>query len=173
VKWLYVRWAGIAVAGIVIALLGAARYETKVKPITPEQLLGDHPAGTVRMIGLVQPGSLTLAPGAEASSPITATFELVGQSEHLPVRYTGPAEDNLRELKTLVVIGRFDPANRTFEAAEIDLLPNYGFITAAYLVTLLPLGLFLFGMERRVALLYTSIKETTVYQPEAGGVDQG
>jgi hypothetical protein len=106
---------------------------------------------------------------------ILAEFELAGQQAHLLVHYDGPADDNLRELKTLVVVGHL-AANgaagsggldkQRFNAHALDLLPNYGFITAAYLLALIPLALFLFGMERRVAILYTVIKETTAYQPE-------
>jgi hypothetical protein len=114
---------------------------------------------------------------------ILAEFELAGPEADLLVHYDGPADDNLRELKTLVVVGHLNltgPAGsaksdgldrQRFEAHELDLLPNYGFITAAYLLALVPLALFLFGMERRVALLYTVIKGTTVYQPEAGTVE--
>ncbi len=180
----YLRWAGIAGVALVVAWLAAQHYDREVQTITPEQLLQTRPEGTVRVIGLVQAGSLTLVPQEGSATPpnttspstpsmILAEFELAGPEAHLLVHYDGPADDNLRELKTLVVIGHFTPAGpggldrQRFEAHDLDLLPNYGFITAAYLLALVPLALFLFGMERRVALLYTVIKETTAYQPEA------
>ena len=102
-----------------------------------------------------------------------AAFELAGEKEKVSVRYSGEAPANLRELKTLVVIGRWNSSARQFEAHEISLLPNYGFVTGAYLVGIIPLSLFLFGMERRVELLYNKIKTTKLYEPEEGKVDQG
>lgn len=177
-RGLYLRWAGIIGVALVIVWLAAQHYDRAVKTITPEQLLQTRPVGTVRVIGLVQAGSLRITPQEGSTPPmIQSEFELAGQQERLPVHYDGPADDNLRELKTLVVVGHLNPegpdgsSGRRFEAHEFDLLPNYGFITAAYLLALIPLGLFLFGMERRVALLYTVIKETTAYQPETDTVE--
>lgn len=93
-------------------------------------------------------------------------FQLSGEGERISVRYRGDDTENLRDLKTLVMIGKWDPTTQIFEGERIGLTPNYGFITAAYLVVLVPLGLFLFGMERKVARLYILIKEEKVYQPE-------
>jgi cytochrome c-type biogenesis protein CcmE len=175
VKGLYIRWVVVIFVGLVIAWFAAQHYDREVKPITPEALLQTQPVGTVRVIGRVQAGSLTITPPESRGGPLLADFELAGEQAHLAVHYDGPEDDNLRELKTLVVVGHLNPGvspgGRRFEAHEFDLLPNYGFITAAYLLALIPLGLFLFGMERRVALLYTVMKETTVYQPEADAVE--
>jgi cytochrome c-type biogenesis protein CcmE len=165
-RGLYLRWAGIVGVALMIGGLAAQYYDREVKTITPESVLEARPAGTVRVLGMVQAGSLTMTPAEAAGAMTQAAFELAADDAHLPVRYDGPADDNLRELKTLVVVGRLEPDGR-FAAHQLDLLPNYGFITAAYLLALVPLGLFLFGMERRVALLYTAIKDTTVYQPES------
>jgi hypothetical protein len=52
------------------------------------------------------------------------------------------------------------------EAEEIALLPNYWFVAGAYLAGIIPIGLFLFSMERRVELLYNRIKSTKLYEPE-------
>jgi len=193
-KGCYLRWAGIISVALVLAWLAAQHYDREVRAVTPEQLLVARSEGTVRVIGMVQAGSLTIVPQeTSAAMPpntppptptptppmILAEFELAGQQAHLLVHYDGPADDNLRELKTLVVVGHLTPAGapgsassneldkQRFDAHALDLLPNYGFITAAYLLALVPLALFLFGMERRVAILYTVIKETTAYQPEA------
>jgi cytochrome c-type biogenesis protein CcmE len=167
VKGLYIRWVVVICVAMVIGWLADQHYDREVKPITPEALLQNRPVGTVRVIGLVQAGSLTTTHPASPGGSMLADFELVGEQGHVAVHYDGPVDDNLRELKTLVVIGHLAPDGRRFEGHEFDLLPNYGFITAAYLLALIPLGLFVFGMERRVALLYTVIKDTTVYQPEA------
>ncbi|MBI3622170.1 MAG: hypothetical protein HY208_08305 [Nitrospirae bacterium] len=192
-KGFYLRWAVVIGVALVLAWLAAQHYDREVKTITPEQLLAARAEGTVRVIGMVQAGSLTSVPQEASATPsdtapgatppktipmILAEFELAGQQAHLLVHYDGPADDNLRELKTLVVVGHLaangaagpavpnKPDTQRFEAHALDLLPNYGFIAAAYLLALIPLALFLFGMERRVAILYTVIKETTAYQPE-------
>lgn len=161
-KGFYVRWGAILSAGVMIALLGAWRYETEVTTISPEDLLLEQPTGTVRILGRVRPGSLM----AEESQGVR--FELAGDRERILVRYTGEENDNLRELKTLVVVGRWNPGGREWEADEIALVPNYGFIAAAYLLGIVPLMMFLFGMERRTRLLFHEIKGTTVYKPEEG-----
>jgi hypothetical protein len=92
-------------------------------------------------------------------------FQLAGERERISVRFMGDDPENLRELKTIVVAGRWDDTARELEGQKITLTPNYGFITAAYLIGLIPMGLFLFNMERKVAILYTRIKEEKVYQP--------
>jgi cytochrome c-type biogenesis protein CcmE len=190
-KGFYLRWAVVIGVALVLAWLAAQHYDREVRAVTPEQLLEARSEGTVRVIGMVQAGSLTIVPqeASAATPPLTppttpsstppmilAEFELAGQQAHLLVHYDGPADDNLRELKTLVVVGHLNAPGaagsagldkQRFDAHALDLLPNYGFITAAYLLALIPLVLFLFGMERRVAILYTVIKETTAYQPEA------
>jgi cytochrome c-type biogenesis protein CcmE len=175
VRGLYLRWVVVIFVGLVIAWFAVQHYDREVKPITPEQVLEMGPVGTVRVIGRVQAGSLRITPPVSRGGSLLADFELAGEQERLAVHYDGPEDDNLRELKTLVVVGHLNPVGspggRRFEAHEFDLLPNYGFITAAYVLALIPLGLFLFGMERRVALLYTVMKETTVYQPEADAVE--
>ena len=165
---LYLRWAVILLAGAVLSVLVTQNYRAHIRPITPEQLLTETPSGSVRVIGMVQPGSLTIDPGVDPSTELRASFVLTGQEEELTVEYAGPDDDNLRELKTLVVIGRHRAPGQPFEANELGIIPNFSFITWAYLLTLLPLIIFLFGMEQRVALLYTVIKETTVYRPENG-----
>jgi len=170
-NWLYERWAAILLAAGLLALATAQHYRAAVAPMTPEEALRSKPAETLRVIGMVQAGTLAMG---DSSSPqsMQADFELAGDQEHLTVHYRGPADDNLRELKTLVVIGRLSADGRAIESAELDLVPNYGYITAAYLLSLGSLALFLFGMERRVALLYTDIKDAAIYQPESDTVEQ-
>jgi hypothetical protein len=46
-------------------------------------------------------------------------------------------------------------------------------VAGAYLAGLIPLSLFLFGMERRVEMLYNRIKTSKLYEPEEDRVDQG
>lgn len=167
---LYLRWAVVLIGGAVLAGLTAQRYATDIRPLTPEQLQQSRPPARVRVIGMVQPGSLAIEtdgnPDRADQPEMAASFELAGSHDRLPVRYLGPVDDNLRELKTIVIIGNFDVQSSQFVADRIDLIPNFGFVTAAYLLGLIPLALLLFSMERRVALLYTVIKETTLYKPE-------
>jgi cytochrome c-type biogenesis protein CcmE len=164
-KGFYLRWAGLLLVGAVITFLAAQHYDRAVRPLVPEQVLSGHPAGPVRMLGMVEAGSLTKA--ADSSQVL---FSLTENGRRIPVVYQGNDPDNLRELKTLVVVGQWDETNRRFLAHEIDLIPNYGFITAAYLV-MIPMALFLFLMERRVRLLYNEIKSSKIYESEAGKLE--
>lgn len=161
-KGLYVRWAGLVLVGVWIIAVGANRYYRDVRPLTPEQVLKNHFPGPVRMLGMVEAGSLR----KDAASAQTE-FSLVENGQRISVVYQGNDTDNLRELKTLVVVGSWDEATRRFVARDIDLIPNYGFILAAYLV-LIPMALFLFMMERRVRLLYNEIKNSKMYESEVG-----
>ena len=167
-KWFYVRWAGLLLVLFVLAMLGARHYTNDLKSISPEQLLLREPAQAVRLQGIVQAGSLEYEPLSHR-----AAFDLAGEKEKISVQYSGEAPENLRELKTLVVIGRWNPASRHFEAHEIEGVPNYGYVTGAYLAGIIPLSLFLFGMERKVELLYNRIKTTKLYEPEEDRFDQG
>lgn len=157
----YIRWGGVLAAGILVALLGIQRYHKEVTAISPEELLAEKPDRTVRVIGRVEAGSVS-----KEAPENRIEFQLSGEQARVPVRYAGTEPDNLRELKTLVVEGRLDPSTGALQAEKISLVPNYGFVTAAYLVVLIPLGLFLFSMERKVALLYIMIKQEKVYQAE-------
>ncbi len=159
-RWFYLRWGGILLLGAGVAALGLQRYEREVTTVTPEEVVRKQPADSVRVIGRVEAGSL------ERQGEGRAAFRLAGRSETLTVRYAGAEPENLRELKTLVLIGRWDPGARELRASEITLIPNYGYVAAAYLVAMIPVGLFLFRMERRVGLMYTEIKTAKAYEPE-------
>ena len=158
---LYLRWSAIVIAAVVIAALTFQDFEQHLTSLTPEDVVSLQPTRVVRVIGLVKGG--TLRGDLESGH---ANFELAGQQDTLPVQYDGPPPENLRELKTLVVIGAWDPASGTFLAHDLALVTNYGYVVGAYLIGLLPLALFLLGMERKVALLYRKIKESKLYEPE-------
>jgi len=167
-KWLYVRWAALLLGAFILALLGARHYRSELKSISPEEILLLQPIRVVRVLGIVQGGSLVYDPRSHQ-----AAFQLAGEREKISVQYRGEAPENLRELKTLVVVGRWNSSARQFEAYEISLIPNYGFVASAYLIGIIPIGFFLFSMERKVELLYNKIRSTKLYQPEEDGVDQG
>jgi cytochrome c-type biogenesis protein CcmE len=167
-KWFYVRWAGLVMGLLFITMLGFRHYINDLKSISPEQLLMLGQAERVRTEGIVQAGSLAYEPGSHE-----AAFELAGEKEKIPVHYSGEAPENLRELKTVVVVGNWDPSVHRFEAHEIEGVPNFGFVAGAYLAGMIPLTLFLFSMERRVELLYNRIKNTKLYESEENKGDQG
>ena len=159
-KAFYIRWGIVLCCLAVVALLGIERYGREVVTILPAQLLQKPSASVARVSGMVRAGSLIRSPG------LAPVFELMQDEISLAVRYVGPPNDNLREIKTLVVVGRWDPRAREFVAEEIRVVPNYGFVTSAYLVGVLSILIFLFTMERRMRLLSAEIREETVYQSE-------
>lgn len=161
-KGFYLRWVGLLLVGIWIVVVGAQYYYREVRPLTPEQVVREHPAGSVRMIGMVEAGSMV-----KETASTQIQLSLIGNGQRIPVIYQGNDQDSLRDLKTLVVVGRWDDTNQRFLAQKINLIPNYGFITAAYMV-MIPMALFLFVMERRVRLLYNEIKLSKIYEPEVG-----
>lgn len=168
-RGLYLRWAILVLAGLIIVTLGVRRYDREVRPISPETVLRSSPSGSVRVMGRVAAGSLSKSEPRPGGT-LQAAFSLTSEKGQVSVFYDGEEPDNLRELKTLVVVGEWDPETGRLLAREIDLIPNIGFVIAAYL-NLIPLFLFLFIMERKVALLYNEIKETRVYESEAGELD--
>ncbi|HEY4484880.1 MAG TPA: cytochrome c maturation protein CcmE [Nitrospiria bacterium] len=161
-KTLYIRWGVLVLAAIGIITSGVQYYNRDVRALSLDQFIENHPAGPVRLLGMIEAGSLIKTADSDQ-----AFFSLAGAGRRLPIFYLGSDTDDLRELKTLVVIGRWDEPNQRFAADKIALVPNYGFITAAYLV-LVPMALFLFLMERRVVLLYNEIMQSKQYEPEVG-----
>src|SRR5205823_6196968 len=132
----YISWAGLLLGLFFFAMLGVRHYTRDLKSITPERLLLLQPTQIVRVLGIVQAGSLVYEPASHE-----AAFDLADERAKVSVRYSGPAPENLRELKMLVVVGRWNPSGRRFEAHEISLLPNYGFVAGAYLAGIIPIGL--------------------------------
>ena len=95
-----------------------------------------------------------------------ATFELVDGPTTLAVVYAGPPLENIRELKTMVFIGQLDADTKTFKAKDTALINNFGFVTAAYLLTVLSICWALFAMSQRVMVLFKEIKDEKLYEPE-------
>ena len=157
---LYLRWGGVLIVAIVLIALTYNYYRDNLASLVPQQVKQEAPTGDVRVLGMVQGGTLQTRGAGEA------TFTLLGKSAALPVHYQGPPPDNLRELKILVLIGTWNAATQVFEARDIGIVPNYGFIAGAYLLGLLPLALFLFAMARRVHFLYDEIKASKLYEEE-------
>ena len=157
---LYIRWGGVLIVAVVLSVLTYQHYRDNLASLVPQQVKQDAPTGDVRVLGMVQGGTLQTREAGEA------TFTLLGKQATLPVHYQGPPPDNLRELKILVLIGTWNAATQVFEARDIGIVPNYGFIAGAYLLGLLPLALFLFAMSRRVHFLYDEIKASKLYEEE-------
>jgi cytochrome c-type biogenesis protein CcmE len=158
---IYIRWAVVVILLVVIAVLAVFRYNREVSAIPLEVLLRKKPDGMVRLSGRVVAGTLV-------RKDIVATFNLsgAGKEEKISVLYIGKPDDNLRELKELVVVGFFDPDKMEFTAQRILPIPNMGFVVSAYLLSIIPLIFFLFNMERNLILLSILIKEEKPYQPE-------
>ena len=161
---IYFRWTAIFIIFASLSALAVFRYNREVAAISPDTLLRIRPEGMVRLLGRVAAGTLN----KKESVP---TFTLSGESisdahTEISVRYIGKQDDNLRERKLLVAAGFFDPGKMEFAAQTISPIPNIGFVVSAYLLSLLPLMLFLFHMERNVILLSILIKEEKGYQPE-------
>jgi len=161
VKRLYLRWGVLVGIFAVIGFLAISRYNRDVRTISPKVLLSESPSEQTRLMGMIEAGSLK---GGSEGMPFR--FSLSSEGAKTPVVFLGDDAESLRDLKTIVVIGRWHADKGLFEANKIALTPNYGFITSAYVFTLIPLILFLFNMERRVALLYVMIKKEKVYQAE-------
>jgi cytochrome c-type biogenesis protein CcmE len=160
---LYVQWTVITIVAALVAGSAARYYARHLTTVTPEAVLGGAlGSGVVRVQGQVAAGTLAGDPAAGR-----ATFRLTSEATGLAVQYDGPPPENLRELKTLVVVGRWDPAARVLLAQDLALVTNYGFVVGAYVAGFLPLAVFLFVMERRVRGLYAEIKYTKLYEPES------
>ncbi len=157
---LHRRWGGVLLVAIVFIVLTYNHYRDNLASLVPEQVKQETPAGEIRVLGMVQGGTLETRGAGEA------TFALLGESATLPVHYQGPPPDNLRELKILILVGTWNADRQMFEARDIGIVPNYGFIAGAYLLGLLPLALLLFTMTRRVHFLYEEIKTSKLYEEE-------
>ena len=162
--WLYLRWTGLCVMAVILAVLTYQHYQANLASVTPEWVLqhtlDEYPS--LRVEGMVKSGTLSGNPQVGQ-----VEFDLTGVSASIPVHYQGAPPENLRELKTLIVVGRWDPAAQIFRAHETALVTNFGFVISAYVITVIPLALFLFTMTRKVALLFHEIKQSKLYEPEA------
>lgn len=146
---------------IMLSILTYHHYQQDLATLSPQEILKTTPAEEVRLLGMVQGG--TLRGNVDAGE---ARFIVIEGDTALPVQYHGPPPENLRELKILVLIGKWNAIANVFEARDIALVTNYGYVMGAYLIGFLPLVLFVFAMSRKVCLLYTEIKESKLYQPE-------
>lgn len=158
---LYLRWTGLLIVAIVLTGLTYSHYQQHLATLSPSQAKTQGLNHEVRVLGMVRGG--TLEGNVEGGD---ATFALGENDSTIPVHYHGPPPDNLRELKTLILIGKWNSTDNIFEARDIGLVTNYGFVVGAYLIGLIPLAIFLFAMSRRVGLLYEEIKASKLYQEE-------
>ncbi len=160
---LYVQWTVITIAAALVAVAAARYYDRHLTTVTPEAVVANAAGpSVVRVQGQVAAGTLEGDPAAGR-----ATFRLSGEGAGLPIQYEGPPPENLRELKTLVIIGQWDADAGVFRAHDVALVTNYGFVVGAYLAGFLPIAVFLFAMERRVRRLYAEIRQTKLYEPES------
>ena len=158
----YARWA-IMVGGIILlAVITFQQYQRDLSTITLATVLNSTATSEpVRIQGMVKSGTLS---GAVDQGQ--ATFELVDGSTTLPVEYAGPPLENIRELKTMVLIGHMDHQTKIFKAKDTALINNFGFVAAAYLIAVITLGWVIFAMTQRVMVLFKEIKKEKLYEPE-------
>ena len=158
----YARWAIMVGGLILLAIMTYHQYQRDLSTISLASVLSSQTSSeTVRIQGMVKSG--TLSGDLEQGQ---ATFELIDGSTTLSVEYAGPPLENIRELKTMVLIGHLDPTTQTFKAKDTALINNFGFVAAAYLVTVIALICALFTMGQRVMMLFKEIKEEKLYEPE-------
>ena len=158
---LYTRWSLVLIVAVLISILTYNHYQQNLATWTPSQVQIQQPTEEIRALGMVQGGTLK-----GNVSDGDATFRLIENEIAIPVHYRGLTPDNLRELKTLILLGKWNPSDNVFEARDIGLVTNYGFVVSAYLIGLIPLAIFLFAMSRRVRFLYEEIKASKLYQEE-------
>ena len=163
----YIRWGAVLLVTLIIAFLGFQRYQKDVAGLTPDQLLQNPSQDKVRVIGIIQGGSLI-----KTDDKNRAFFLLQGEDKTLPVQYHGQDTDTLRDLKVVVITGRFYAGTGEFEGEAVSLIPNYGFVAAAYILGIIPALIFLFLMERKLRLLYMEVKEARLYEPEVMDFDK-
>lgn len=160
----YTRWAVLIVIASILSGLTYQHYQQNLVTVTPEWIVKNtsSTAPSIRLEGMVKSGSLSgnLQEGQ-------AEFQLAGDTTNVTVHYNGSPPENLRELKTLIVVGQWDPAQQIFRAGEIALVTNYGFVISAYLVGIIPLILLVFFMSRKVTWLFQLIKDSKLYEPQA------
>lgn len=158
----YARWA-IMVGGIILlAVMTYHQYQRDLSTISLATALSSSTTSeTVRIQGMVKSGTLS---GAIEQGQ--ATFALIDGPTTLAVEYAGPPLENIRELKTMVLIGHLDAATKIFKAKDTALINNFGFVAAAYLLTVIALGWSIFAMSQRVMVLFKEIKEEKLYEPE-------
>ncbi len=158
----YFRWALIIGGLIILAFMTYSHYQRALSTIPLDTVVSRPPSSDVlRIQGMVKSG--TLAGDMEQGQ---ATFELVDGSTTLPVEYAGPPLENIRELKTMVLIGHLDAETKIFKATDTALINNFGFVAAAYLLTVITLVWVVFAMGQRVMVLFKEIKEEKLYEPE-------
>ena len=158
----YARWAVMIGGIILLAMMTFQQYQRDLSTISLATVL-NSPATSkiVRIQGMVKSGTLS---GAVDQGQ--ATFELVDGPTTLPVEYAGPPLENIRELKTIVLLGHLDHETKTFKAKDTALISNFGFVAAAYVITVFSLGWAIFAMSQRVMVLFKEIKEEKLYEPE-------
>jgi len=158
----YARWAVMIGGIILLAMMTFQQYQRDLSTISLATVLNSPATSkTVRIQGMVKSGTLT---GAVDQGE--ANFDLVDGPTTLPVEYAGPPLENIRELKTIVLLGHLDHETKTFKAKDTALISNFGFVAAAYVITVFSLGWAIFAMSQRVMVLFKEIKEEKLYEPE-------
>ncbi len=159
---LYTRWAIMVGGLLLLAMMTFQQYQHDLSTTSLSTLMSSPSTSKpVRIQGMVKSGTLS-----GETDQGQATFELIDGPTTIDVVYAGPPLENIRELKTMVFIGQFDTETKIFKAKDTALINNFGFVTAAYLLTVLSICWALFAMSQRVMVLFKEIKDEKLYEPE-------
>ncbi len=158
----YTRWAIMVGGLLILGMMTFQQYQHDLSTTSLATLMNSPGTSEpVRIQGMVKSGTLS-----GETDQGQATFELVDGPTTLAVVYAGPPLENIRELKTMVFIGQLDADTKIFKAKDTALINNFGFVTAAYLLTVLSMCWALFAMSQRVMVLFKEIKDEKLYEPE-------
>ncbi len=159
---LYTRWAIMVGGLLLLAMMTFQQYQHDLSTTSLAALISSPSTSEpVRIQGMVKSGTLS-----GETKQGQATFELVDGPTTVAVVYAGPPLENIRELKTMVFVGQLDTETKIFKAKDTALINNFGFVTAAYLLTVLSICWALFAMSQRVMVLFKEIKDEKLYEPE-------
>ena len=100
---LYVRWVILFIVAVILGILTYDHYQKNLAAWVPSQVQTQQPTQQIRVLGMVQGG--TLKGNVNAGH---ATFQLIENEIAIQVHYKGPKPDNLRELKTMILIGKWN-----------------------------------------------------------------
>lgn len=106
-------WAGLAVAGGIVALIATSITDARVE----YRSIAEAKAGvrTVRLAGVAAPGTV-----AKDARTLTSTFTLDDRTGgSIPVVYEGIPPDTFKDGAEVVVEGRWDAAGGVFRAETL------------------------------------------------------
>jgi cytochrome c-type biogenesis protein CcmE len=108
---------GGVVVAVVIGVLIATSFSGSTSDyltIAQAQVLGPDQARNSRVAGEIVPDSVNWS-----TRDLHLTFQIKDETGILPISYHGPQPDMLVDAVEAVVIGKYDPQGKVFEADEL------------------------------------------------------